>query len=75
MKFISIPVFIVSLAVGLFFVYITNPEPEIIYIYPTPENINKIQYQDKANNCYNFQQTQVECPSNTSKIKIVPIQN
>ena len=47
MKFISIPVFIVSLAVGLFFVYITNPEPEIIYIYPTPENINKIQYQDK----------------------------
>ena len=75
MKFISIPVFIVSLAVGLFFVYITNPEPEIIYIYPTPENVDKVQYQDKANNCYDFNQTEVECPNDTSKIKIVPVQN
>ena len=75
MKFISIPVFIVSLAVGLFFVYITNPEPEIIYIYPTPENLNKLQYQDKANNCYDFDQTEVTCPNDPNKIKIVPIQN
>lgn len=75
MKFISIPVFIISLAVGLFFVYITNPEPEIIYIYPTPENVNKVQYRDKANNCYDFVQTEVSCPSDPSKIKIVPIQN
>ncbi len=75
MKFISIPVFIVSLAVGLFFVYITNPEPEIIYIYPTPENLNKVQYQDKANNCYDFHQTEVSCPNDPNKIKIVPIQN
>jgi len=75
MKFISIPVFIVSLAVGLFFVYITNPEPEIIYIYPTPENVDKLQYKDRANNCYDFQQSEVSCPSDQSKIKIVPIQN
>ena len=75
MKFISIPVFIVSLAVGLFFVYITNPEPEIIYIYPTPENVKKVQYQDKAYNCYDFHQREVSCPSDTRKIKIVPIQN
>ena len=75
MKFISIPVFIVSLAVGLFFVYITNPDPEIIYIYPTPENVDKLQYKDRANNCYDFQQSEVSCPSDQSKIKIVPIQN
>ena len=75
MKFISIPVFIVSLAVGLFFVYITNPEPEIIYIYPTPENVDKLQYKDRANNCYDFQQSEVSCPSDQSKVKIVPIQN
>jgi len=75
MKFISIPVFIVSLAVGLFFVYITNPDPEIIYIYPTPENIDKVQYKDKANNCYDFQQSEVACPSDPSKVKIIPVQN
>lgn len=75
MKFISIPVFIISLAVGLFFVYITNPEPEIIYIYPTPDNVNKIQYQDKANNCYDFVQKEVSCPTDPNMIKIVPIQN
>lgn len=74
MKFISIPAFIISLAVGLFFVYLTNPEPEIIYIYPTPLNIEQIQYKDKANNCYEFTQEKVKCPNDREKIKVIPMQ-
>lgn len=74
MKFISIPAFIISLAVGLFFVYLTNPEPEIIYIYPTPVNIEQIQYKDKANNCYEFIQEKVKCPNDSEKIKVIPMQ-
>ena len=38
MKFISIPVFIVSLAIGIFVVYISQPPTQIIYVYPNPEN-------------------------------------
>ena len=68
------PLFIVSLAVGLFFVYILGPEEKIIYIYPSPENINKILFKDKADNCFELQQQQVQCPSDKSLLAKVPMQ-
>ena len=44
MKFISVPVFIISLTIGLFLAYITAPNPGVIYVYPNPDNIDKIQF-------------------------------
>ena len=73
MKFISVPIFIVSLAFGLFFVYITNPEPTTIIVYPTPDNINKIQYQDKGGTCHNFVAKEIECPKDSQKIMNYPV--
>lgn len=75
MKFISVPIFIVSLAFGLFFVYITNPEPTTIIVYPTPDNVDKVQYKDKAGTCYTFKAHETICPSNKSNIKQIPVQN
>tara|TARA_Y100000768_G_scaffold383921_2_gene366935 strand:- start:452 stop:682 length:231 start_codon:yes stop_codon:yes gene_type:complete len=69
---INIPVFIVSLCLGLLFVYLSNPPPTIIYVYPTPENVDKIDYVDKANNCFKFNSQEVSCLGNN--IKSVPIQ-
>ena len=74
MKFINIPVFIVSLAIGIFLVYITNPGPDIIYVYPNPDNIDKIQYKDKSGSCFGFTQSEVKCPSNHRDIRKYPIQ-
>ena len=45
-KYIDSKIFFISLAIGLFFVYINQPPPTIIYVYPTPSNIDKIQYKD-----------------------------
>ena len=73
MKFISLPIFIISLAFGLFLSYITAPESKVIYVFPTPDNVNHIQYLDKANNCYEFTANKVECP-NEDKISEIPIQ-
>jgi|UniRef100_A0A6C0CVR3 hypothetical protein len=73
-KYISIPVFLCSLAFGLFFVYIMGPELKEIYMYPTPENSNSVQYRDKADNCYTYQANEVKCPADKSKIKSTPIQ-
>ena len=70
---ISFPVFIISLSIGLLFVYLSTPPPTIIYVYPTPENINKVEYKDKADNCYQFSSTEVSCV-NTEDIKTIPIQ-
>ena len=46
MKFIDVRIFFISLLVGLFLVYISTPPVETIYIFPTPENVDKFQYKD-----------------------------
>jgi hypothetical protein len=74
-KYISFPIFFISLVVGLFFVYIMGPDNRIVYIYPSPENIDKILFKDKADNCFNFEKVEVECPTDPSKISTIPIQN
>lgn len=74
-NYISIPIFLISFAIGLFFVYILGPEMKTIYIYPSPENVGKVLFKDKAENCFIFEEQNVECPSDDSNIFSVPIQS
>ena len=73
-KFIDFKLFFISLAVGIFFVYINQPAPTIIYVYPTPKNLDKIQYKDKIGNCFEFESKVVKCPANKDEITSIPIQ-
>jgi hypothetical protein len=75
LNYISIPIFLVSFAVGLFFIYILGPEMKTIYIYPSPENVNKVLFKDKAENCFIFKDEEVDCPSDISKLFSIPIQS
>ena len=71
LKFISIPIFLVSFAFGIFAVYIYEPENKKIMVYPSPDNIDYIQYKDKANNCFQFKEKKLStCPANASRIPI-----
>ena len=74
LNYISFPTFLISFAIGLFFAYILGPETKTIFIYPSPENVDKILFKDKANNCFYFDQVEVKCPSNSSLISKIPIQ-
>jgi hypothetical protein len=74
-KLIDFKVFIISLAVGLFLVYIHQQQPTTIYVYPTPDNVNKLSFKDKANNCYAFDSVEVACPSDPNNIATIPMQN
>jgi len=59
----------------LLFLYILGPKKKIIYVYPTPENVDKILFKDKANNCFQFDEMSVDCPTDISNIFSVPIQS
>jgi hypothetical protein len=72
--YISLPVFIISFAIGLFFIYILGPEMKVIHVYPSPENVDKILFKDKADNCFYFEEQEVECPKDESQISQIPIQ-
>lgn len=75
LKYISIKVFLVSLSIGLLFAYLSSPTPTIIHVYPTPDNVEQMEYIDKANNCYKFDAKEVKCPSDRGLIKNIPIQS
>ena len=68
LNYISIPIFLISFAVGLFFIYILGPETKTVYIYPSPENVDKVLFKDKA------EEETIECPKNESLISKIPIQ-
>lgn len=72
-KYISVPVFLTSLAIGLIFAFILGPEQKTVYMYPTP-NKNDFQYKDNANQCFEYKPTEVKCPFNPLSIKSVPVQ-
>ena len=74
MKFFHTPTFLISLAIGLFLVYISNPNKNTIYVYPTPDNVNKLLYRDKTNTCFQFKQQLVKCPSNENLIDNYDVQ-
>jgi hypothetical protein len=69
-KYINIPVFIVSFAIGMLFVYLYQPEKRVVYVYPTPESVDLLQYRDSTGNCFHFKQTEVKCPADGNVAKL-----
>lgn len=70
---LNIPVLVVSFAVGLFLVFLQPMEHRTIFVYPTPSNVDQIQYKDEVDNCYSFSAKLVDC-SSASKISKIPPQ-
>lgn len=75
LKFINIPVFIISLALGIFSVYITTSLNRTIIVYPTHENANLLQYRDATKNCFSIIENEIACPSDPNKISKIPAQS
>ena len=62
LKYINIPVFLISFALGIFAVYVMSPDKKKIIVYPTPDSVSHVQYKDQAGNCFQYKQTKVQCP-------------
>ena len=61
--------FIVSFCIGIFIVYGITPYPDVIYTFPTPDNLEPI-YNNKNGSCFKYKATEVQCYSNTKKTPI-----
>jgi len=72
---IDVRIFLISFAIGMFFVYIMDVDKRKVFIYPTPENVDKIQFKDEAKNCFNYKMKTVKCPANENMISKIPLQN
>ena len=73
-KYIDIKLFLWSLFLGIFFAYITGPQQQVIMVYPTPDNNNKLSFKDKSDTCYKFVSKEVKCPNDITKIRAYNIQ-
>ena len=67
-KYLDLKLFLISLSVGLFYIYLAEEYKKVIVIYPTPENANKYQYKDQSNECFSYKLNEVKCPSNYNSI-------
>jgi len=65
-KFIDFRIFLITLAIGLFYIYIAGGNKKILIIYPTPDNIHEYQYKNKENNCFSYELNEVTCPTDSN---------
>lgn len=74
-KFIYFPILIFSFIVGFVYNVLSKPENKKVQVYPTPENVNKIQYKDLMNNCFSFKYKKLDCNKVEEKnLKNIPLQ-
>jgi hypothetical protein len=72
-KYINLTVFLISFAFGIFAVYVTTSPMRKIVVYPTPDNLDKVQYKDDTDTCFVYKQEKVKCPANKNDIyKVLP---
>ena len=66
--------FLISLCVGLLYIYLNEDYKQIIILYPNPQNIGKYTYVDKANNCFNYDLNETMCPKNKNEFVDIKVE-
>jgi hypothetical protein len=64
--------FLVSLAIGLFIVYVFHPKPEVVVKFPSPYNAGNIIYRDAHDSCYEYKAIPTSCDGNELDLPVVP---
>lgn len=70
-KHIKIHVLIISFVLGILAMQIVMPERQTVMVYPTPDNVQDLQYKDKVGNCFVPIETEVDC---AGKFEEIPMQ-
>lgn len=73
-KIISFKIFIASFLMGLLFLYLMGPQNKKVYVYPSPQTVDRAIFQDKAEQCFLYKEENVDCPLNKKDISMIPVQ-
>ncbi len=73
-NYFNIKFLILGILFGIVAIYFTDNEKRIINVYPTPDNVDVIQFKDSADNCFKFENIVVDCPDNLDDINTIPVQ-
>lgn len=68
------PIFLIAFAIGMLYIYVSNPTPKVILKFPSPYNAGKVVYKDNADECFVYDAQKVKCPLNENIIRKQPIQ-
>lgn len=63
---------VISFSIGIFYVYVTAPSPEVVLKFPSPFNAGKITYKDQSENCYKYLHEKVDCEK-SKNVKPQPV--
>ena len=67
LQFINLKAFLISLSIGLLYIYLSEEYKKVVIIYPTPDNVNDYD-KDTANNCFSYQLQETDCPSSSENM-------
>lgn len=60
--YINFKVFLLAFLVGVIAVYLTAPMHDVVYKFPSPDNVGKFTYKNESDNsCYKFIAKSVVC--------------
>ena len=72
-KHLRILPFVAGLVIGIVGLYFVDPDKEVTYKYPLPNDREKTVYKDKNGVCYQYDSTEVDCDKNEAKLKPFPL--
>jgi hypothetical protein len=58
---INIIYLIAAFSVGIGYIYIVTPPPQVVMKFPSPNNTKSLVYTDASNNCYKYEHEHVDC--------------
>ena len=70
-KYVNISIFLLTFLIGLIYIYCFDYNRKV-EVYPTPHNIDKVEYKDEAENCFGYKIKEVTCPKDKNKIQNLP---
>lgn len=63
---------ILSFCIGILYVYISSPAPNVVMKFPSPYNAGKVVYTNKLNECYKYKYDKVDCKKE-EKVESQPV--